>query len=97
MRFTDQTLNLEELAVPEFQTAWQGVFKNRSEGQFHPNSLFDHCSCTLYAPISNFTCRKKKHHMDQHRGSYPFLEEGRNIHAPDLFLLFAVFSNRLSM
>lgn len=55
MRFTDQTLNLEELAVPEFQTAWQGVFKNRSEGQFHPNSLFDHCSCTLYAPISNFT------------------------------------------
>lgn len=53
MIFTDQTLKLEELAVPEFQTAWKGVFKNMSES--HSIPILYHCSCTRYAPISNFT------------------------------------------
>lgn len=84
MRFTDQTLNLEELAVPEFQTAWQGVFKNRSEGQFHPNSLFDHCSCTLYAPISNFTCRKQKTSYGSAQRQLSFLRRGEKHTCPRL-------------
>lgn len=52
MRFTDQTLNLKVLAVPEFQTTWEYL---KIGLKAIPSQFSDHCSCTLYAPISNFT------------------------------------------
>lgn len=53
-KFTDETLHLKVLDVPEFQTAPKRVHRTRSESNSIP-VLFGHCSCTLYAPISSLT------------------------------------------
>lgn len=71
-RFTDKTWHRCARRIPN---CCQRECRNGSEENSTQSLLFGHCSCTLYAPISNLTCWKKRMQLSVQTQISPFLQE----------------------